>query len=269
MLLVPAIIFLLAPAKLHQLFTPGVRSLAVVATGVLSVVYCMSNFLWDIPGQDFRPFKVGTDVAAVKQAESDAAAAVTVLGYELVNRASGEVKRMSTEEFLQVYKDYPESDWVIDNYTSEPTLEATKISEFEVSDAEGYDIVPDLLSEPGYTFVIVAYKLKGEAGNWDQAYLADWTEDVQPVVQRAEAAGHKVAAMTRYVDDAVIDDFRGAIGADYPFYRGDDILLKTIIRSNPGVVLMKDGVIVNKWHHSKLPAFEEIAGRDILAASSR
>ena len=268
-LLVPAIIFLLAPAKLHQLFTPGVRSLAVVATGVLSVVYCMSNFLWDIPGQDFRPFKVGTDVAAVKQAESDAAAAVTVLGYELVNRASGEVKRMSTEEFLQVYKDYPESDWVIDNYTSEPTLEATKISEFEVSDAEGYDIVPDLLSEPGYTFVIVAYKLKGEAGNWDQAYLADWTEDVQPVVQRAEAAGHKVAAMTRYVDDAVIDDFRGAIGADYPFYRGDDILLKTIIRSNPGVVLMKDGVIVNKWHHSKLPAFEEIAGRDILAASSR
>ena len=268
-LLVPAIIFLLAPGKLHQLFTPGIRTLAVAGTGIVAFVFCLSNFLWDIPGQDFRPFRIGTDIAAVKQAESEAAAAVTVLGYELKNRASGAVERMSTEDFLKVYKDYPEAEWEIDNYTSEPTLAATKISEFEVSDEEGYDIVPDLLADPGYTFVIVAYKLKGEPGNWDADYLADWHDDVQPVVGQAEAAGHKVVAMTRFVDDAVLNDFREAVGADYPFYRGDDILLKTIIRSNPGVMLLRDGVVVNKWHHAKLPAFDDIAGRDILAASSR
>ena len=268
-LLVPALIFLLAPGKMHQLFTPRVRGLAVFATAALAVFYCLSNFIWDIPGQDFRPFKVGTDIAARKQAEADAAAAVTVLGYELTNRESGEVVRMSTEEFLQVYKDYPEEEWLIDNFTSEPTLEATKISEFEVSDAEGYDVVPDLLAAPGYTFVIVAYKLKGEPGDWNEDYLTAWREDIQPVVERAQAAGHDVMAMTKFADDATIDDFRRAIGADYPFHRGDDILLKTIIRSNPGVVLMKEGVIVNKWHHGKLPAFDDIAERDILAASSR
>ena len=268
-LLVPATIFLIFPGKMHQLFTPRTRSLAVFATGAIAVFYCLSNFIWDIPGQDFRPFKVGTDVAARKQAESDAAAAVTVLGYELTDKASGEVVRMTTEEFLKVYKEYPEENWIIDNFTSEPTLEATKISEFEVSDAEGYDVVPDLLADPGYTFIIVAYKLKGDAGNWDEDYLESWREDIQPVVESAKAAGHSVMAMTKFADDAAIADFKQAVGADYPFHRGDDILLKTIIRSNPGVVLMKEGVILNKWHHDKLPAFDDIARANILAASSK
>jgi hypothetical protein len=34
--------------------------------------------------------------------------------------------------------------------------------------------------------------------------------------------------------------------------------LKTIIRSNPGVLLLKKGVILNKWHYGKLPSFEEL-----------
>ena len=58
-----------------------------------------------------------------------------------------------------------------------------------------------------------------------------------------------------------IDDFRHAAQTAYPFYVADDILLKTIVRSNPGVVLMKDGKIVNKWHYKKLPKFEEVLGQ--------
>ncbi len=268
-LLVPSLLFLLAPSSMHRLFTPTVRGAAVALTGVAALVFSLSNFVWDLPGQDFRPFRIGTDVAAVKQAEEDAAVGVTVLGYELTNKATGEVVQMSTDDFLKVYKDYPQEEWEIDNFTSEPVIAATKISEFEVSDAEGIDIVPELLADPGYTFIIVAYKLKGEPGNWDKSYVADWTEDIQPVVEAAGAAGHRVVAMTKFADDAYLDDFRQTVGANYPFYRGDDILLKTIIRSNPGVVLMKQGVIVNKWHHDRLPAFDHIADRDILAASSK
>ena len=42
------------------------------------------------------------------------------------------------------------------------------------------------------------------------------------------------------------------------FFMADDILLKTIVRSNPGPVLMKGGVILNKWHYRKLPDFEAV-----------
>ena len=268
-LLVPGMLFLLFPSREHQLFTEGTRRALVLVTGAATLAFSLNNFVWDLPVKDFRPFRIGTDVAAVKQAEADAAAAVEVLGYTLANKATGEVVEMPTDEFLKVYKDYPAEEWEYETFMSEPTVVATKISDFEVSDAEGNDAVPALLADPGYTFIIVAYKLKGSAGDWDADYVADWREDIQPVVEAAEAAGHAVVAMTKFVDDTTLDDFRKTVGADYPFYRGDDILLKTIIRSNPGVVLMKQGVIVNKWHHDQLPAFDHIADRDILAASRK
>jgi uncharacterized membrane protein YphA (DoxX/SURF4 family) len=268
-LLVPALIFLFAPGKMHQLFTSGVRSLAVLATGAVALWFSFSNFMWDLPGQDFRPFRIGTDVAAVKQAEEEAAGSVTMIGYILTNKANGEVVEMNTEEFLKVYQDYPEADWEYETVSSEPAIEATKISDFEVSDAQGNDIVPALLANPGYTFIIVAFDLEGESGRWDTDYVSDWREDIQPVVERAQAAGHSVMAMTKFADDDFINEFKSVVGADYPFYRGDDILLKTIIRSNPGVVLMRNGVIVNKWHHEQLPDFDNIARNDILAAAGQ
>ena len=264
-LLAPAVIFLFAHDKMHQLFSSAGRTLAVASIAALSLVYGMSNYVWDLPGQDFRPFKIGTDVAAQKQAEMDADASVTIVAYILTNKSSGEVKEIPTAQFLKVMKDYPQEEWEYDHELSKPAIEPTKISDFEMSDAAGNDPIVDLLASPEYTFLIVAYKLKGEQGNWDGSYLTKWTEDIAPVVTAAQANGHRVAAATKYLDDSAIQDFKATIGADYPFWRGDDIMLKTIIRSNPGVVLFKDGKIINKWHHNKLPDFQVIAEEDILA----
>lgn len=258
-LLVPAFIFLFGYRKMHQLGSATTRAVSVGLLAVITLLYGMSNYVWDIPGQDFRPFKVGADVATVKQAEMDAAAAVQVIGYKMVNKADGTVKELKMEEFYKTYKDYPEEQWEYNQLKTEVSIEPTKISDFEMTDATGDDPIPAMLEDDGYTFLIVAFKLKGDKGNWKADYVADWTEDIQPVAKAALAAGHKVYGLTKLNDPAVVDDFRKAIGADYPFWQGDDIMLKTIIRSNPGVVLMKDGVILNKWHHSKLPAFSEIA----------
>ena len=258
-LLIPAFIFLFGYRKMHQLGSATTRAVSVGLLAVATLLYGMSNYVWDIPGQDFRPFKVGADVAAVKQAEMDAAAAVQVTGYRMVNKADGTAKNLTMDEFLKSYKDYPEDQWEYNQLKSELSIEPTKISDFEMTDVSGDDPIPAMLEDDGYTFLIVAFKLKGDKGNWKADYVADWTEDIQPVAKAALAAGHKVYGLTKLNDPAVVEDFRQAISADYPFWQGDDIMLKTIIRSNPGVVLMKDGVILNKWHHGKLPTFEEIA----------
>lgn len=47
--------------------------------------------------------------------------------------------------------------------------------------------------------------------------------------------------------------WRERTGAEYPFCQMDDITLKTIIRSNPGLLLIKDGTILNKWSDNQLP----------------
>ena len=58
--------------------------------------------------------------------------------------------------------------------------------------------------------------------------------------------------------EAHIHDFAKSIAAEYPIYQADDILLKTIMRSNPGLILWKDGKIIQKWHHKHLPSEDEL-----------
>ena len=47
-------------------------------------------------------------------------------------------------------------------------------------------------------------------------------------------------------------------GAEYPFCTTDERTLKTVIRSNPGLLLLKDGVIIGKWSHNQLPTTDEL-----------
>jgi len=53
-------------------------------------------------------------------------------------------------------------------------------------------------------------------------------------------------------------DFKKYAEVPARFYEADNILLKTIVRSNPGLVLLKDGVLVKKWHWKQIPSYEEI-----------
>ena len=42
------------------------------------------------------------------------------------------------------------------------------------------------------------------------------------------------------------------------FYNADDIELKSMIRSNPGVLAMKNGYVLKKWSRNNLPDSEEL-----------
>jgi uncharacterized membrane protein YphA (DoxX/SURF4 family) len=84
---------------------------------------------------------------------------------------------------------------------------------------------------------------------------------VNPVAEAAMKAGWKVYCITTFGDAEVAADFAKKTGAKYPFYRADDKLLKTIIRANPGLVVWKDGVVLDMYHHRHLPTFEALQKR--------
>jgi uncharacterized membrane protein YphA (DoxX/SURF4 family) len=90
-------------------------------------------------------------------------------------------------------------------------------------------------------------------------YEAIWKNKIIPMAEAAEKAGWKVYAITTYGDADASEDFRHDVQAAFPFYRGDDKLLKTITRSNPGVVIWKDGQVMDMYHHRKMPTFEVVA----------
>ena len=95
----------------------------------------------------------------------------------------------------------------------------------------------------------------------DEAYSKIWRDKIIPFAEAAEKAGWKVYAITTYGDAEVAEDFRHDVQAAFPFFRADDKLLKTITRSNPGVVVWKDGTVLDMYHHRKLPAFEIVKGK--------
>jgi hypothetical protein len=87
----------------------------------------------------------------------------------------------------------------------------------------------------------------------DEDFARLFREKVNPLAEQAKQAGWKVYAITTYQDAEVAKDFAQSVGAAYPFYKADDKLLKTIMRAEPGVVILKNGAVVDKYHHRHLP----------------
>lgn len=90
------------------------------------------------------------------------------------------------------------------------------------------------------------------------AYGDRFKNEVNPLADAAMKAGWKVYAITTIGDAEVAGDFAKKTGANYPFYKADDKLLKTIIRANPGIVVWKDGQVLDMYHHRHIPSFEEL-----------
>jgi len=89
-------------------------------------------------------------------------------------------------------------------------------------------------------------------------YAALFRDQLNPLADAAAKAGWKVYAITTIGDAPVAADFKRTTGAAYPFYKADDKLLKTILRANPGVVVLKDGVVTGMYHDRHLPKFEQL-----------
>lgn len=88
---------------------------------------------------------------------------------------------------------------------------------------------------------------------WDEEYLKKYVEKVNPLMEQVIKQGAKVYAAAGGAGTEKIDAFKEAIGSPYEWYEADDILLKTIIRSNPGVVHIKAGTVMDMWHIRNLP----------------
>src|SRR5690606_39996414 len=96
---------------------------------------------------------------------------------------------------------------------------------------------------------------------WSKKFQKAYREKINPLAEAAEKDGYKVYAIAGGAGEELIESFRHDTQTAFPFYVADDILLKTIVRSNPGVVLLKDGKIIQKWHYKKLPEYAEIKAK--------
>jgi hypothetical protein len=52
--------------------------------------------------------------------------------------------------------------------------------------------------------------------------------------------------------------FQTKYQAKFGLFNADDVVLKTMVRANPGLLLFKDGIVVNKWNWRDVPDFNEV-----------
>lgn len=92
-------------------------------------------------------------------------------------------------------------------------------------------------------------------------YADVFRSKVNPLAEAAQKANWKVYAIVSTPDSDVATDFQQKINAKYPFYKADDKLLKTITRSNPGLVVLRDGQVVDQLHWRHLPGVDAFIGK--------
>jgi len=127
--------------------------------------------------------------------------------------------------------------------------EESPYAEFFIESAEeGEDITEEVLGSKGYTFLLVSPHLEqADDSQFDQ---------INQVYEYSKEQGYPFYCLTASTDRAIAR-WQEITGAEYPFCSTDDITLKTVVRSNPGLLLLHDGMIIGKWSHNRLPAIDE------------
>ena len=196
--------------------------------------YCLAT----LPIIDFRPYKIGNNIR--EGMEIPEGAKPTIFDTRFIMEKDG-VKQTFTVD------NYPDSTWT---FVSAETVVVEKgyeppIHDFVMESLEtGEDITDELLDDPGYTFLLIAHRTEeADEGNIDL---------INELYEYCLENGYKFYALSSSSAEA-IELWRDRTGAEYPFCIMDDITLKTMVRSNPGLMLIKGGVILNKWPSSQLP----------------
>ena len=113
---------------------------------------------------------------------------------------------------------------------------------------DGEDITEALLNDSSYVFLMVSPYLEQA----DDSRL----DLINELYEYANEHSYGFYCLTSSTHEN-IERWREITGAEYPFCLTDGITLKTVIRSNPGLLLLKDGTIIRKWSHNELPDIEE------------
>ncbi|MBP7504924.1 MAG: DoxX family protein [Prolixibacteraceae bacterium] len=209
---------------------------------VAAVVYSIRHE----PLFDFRPYKVGVNIPEAMAIPADAPRDVYENTFYYKNRQSGEVKKFTEEN-------YPWQDTLHWEFHSmdEPVLVkkgyTPPIHGFSIESREGDNVYEFFLFDENYVFMLVAYDLeKSSRKHQDKINaLASW----------AMENGSSFICLTSTLFEKC-DQFAAETGAPYEFFHADEIELKTIIRSNPGLIVLKNGTIVAKYHHNDIPTPE-------------
>jgi len=247
--LIILVVFLLFNRRnLLFLTSPKFRKISclILFSAYLLVVYW--SYLHE-PIIDFRPYKVGINITKGMTIPEGAPTDVYQNSYKYRNRQSNEIKKFGDQN-------YPWQDTIHWKFESmEPPLLLKKgyrppIHDFSIQTADQLNVTESYLNDSLITFFVIAYDLEKSSVKKQNILnaLAKW----------AKQKGYRFIGLTSTAGEA-LQKFQRAQHPEYDFMFTDQTTLKTIIRSNPGLILLQKGTILTKWSEADFPTTEKAA----------
>ncbi|MBQ9652368.1 MAG: DoxX family protein [Prevotella sp.] len=204
---------------------------------VLSVLALSGWSLYDLPLFDFRPYHVGANI--LESMKIPEGAPQPKYETTFILSKNGEEREFTLDN-------YPDSTWTF--VDSRSTLidkgYEPPIHDFSIETLDGEDVTDSILQRRGYTFLLIAPSLSdANSKNFGKLNL---------LAEYARQFDYGFCCLTAS-NKADISKWQQETGADYKFYHTDGTTLKTVIRSNPGLLLIKDATIMRKWSRNRMP----------------
>lgn len=198
--------------------------------------------LYDLPLIDFRPYHIGADIKAGM--ETPEGAEQPVFDTTFIMEKDGERREFTLDN-------YPDSTWTFVDSKTVTVKEGyvPPIHDFSITAADGEDITDMVLGREGYTFLLISPDLdKADDQNFG---------DIDQIYEFCQDNSIPFYCLTASTEKSQ-QHWQNITGAEYPFCMTDATTLKTMIRSNPGLILLEKGVVRGKWSHNRLPETTEL-----------
>ena len=216
----------------------------------LSFLFCSAFSIWcwyDLPLLNFLKFKVGNDIEALMQIPAGGRQNDHILRKFLYNNEQGEEVEIAYDSETNQWIPEKNVNWTYISYLGEEIIaEADKapIHDFRIDDKNGINHVPSFFADNTYKILLISHDL--------DLFRNRAIDGVNDLAQFCEKNNLGFWALTSNgVEKSEL--FEDENHLNFKFYFGDNTNLKSIIRSNPGVLLIKNSTVVKTWPSTRLP----------------
>jgi len=224
-------------------------AIVVISIGIGVYTY---NFL---PFIDFLPYKKGNNLPELMRIPEGATLDEYKTVYTLKNIHTAETKIISDKDYLktEIWKD---SNWeIIGDPETILVKEGYKvpINDLIITDANGVDHTDNIIENPTYNFIIVANDIQ-------KSNLSALIKLNNLAKEASEQYAVRSVLLTSS-SAQMAEDISNEINWVTEIFYADGVPLKSMVRANPGLILMKNGTVIEKWHYHLIPSFEKLEKR--------